>query len=138
MSDSKSLSNAEHAVVCESRLIYTCVDTPLLTVALLLDELKEVDNWFMLGTHLNVLPCELNKIKVTYAHEGVERCKMEMLQYWLDNAKTPSWKDIVGALEQLNMLQLVLRLTRKYVMRKSPATPGVFSCVHVCLCALCE
>ena len=41
-----------------------CVDTPLLTVAVLLEELKDVDDWYMLGVYLNVPVRELKKTQV--------------------------------------------------------------------------
>ena len=91
-------------------LFILCLDTPLLTVAVLLEELQEVDNWFMLGAYLNVPVSQLNKIQSTHAQDGVERCKLEMLQYWLDTTMTASWKDIARSLEHLNMLSLAARL----------------------------
>ena len=117
-------------------LLFLCVDTPLLTVAVLLEELKEVDDWYMLGAYLNVPVCELKKIKATHTQDGVERCKLEMLQYWLDTTMTLSWKDIARALEQLNMLKLAARLKLNY-LRTSPATTTtgvrVCLCVHACM-----
>ena len=79
-------------------------------MAVLLEELQEVDNWFMLGVYLNVPVSQLNKIQSVHAQDGVERCKLEMLQYWLDTTMTASWKDIARALEHLNMLSQAARL----------------------------
>ena len=112
------------------------VDTPLLTVAVLLQELQEVNDWYMLGAYLNVSVRELKKIQATYTQDGVERCKLEMLQYWLDTTMTASWKDIARALEQLNMLTLAARLKLKY-LRASPATAAEGVCVCVCVFQLC-
>ena len=42
-------------------LFILCVDTTILTVAVLLEELKEVDDWYMLGAYLNVPIRELKK-----------------------------------------------------------------------------
>ena len=36
-------------------------------MAVLLEELKEVDNWFMLGAYLNVPVSQLNKIQSTHS-----------------------------------------------------------------------
>ena len=82
-----------------------CVDTSLLTVAVLLVELKEVDNWFMLGAYLNVPIYLLKKIQSTHTQDGVERCKLEMLQFWLNNTMVATWKDIARALEHLNTVK---------------------------------
>ena len=40
--------------------------------------------------YLNVPVWELKKIKSTYTHDGVEMCKLEMLQFWLDTIMTAS------------------------------------------------
>ena len=101
-------------------------DTSLLTVSLLLEELKEVTDWYMLGAYLNVPVHELKKIEKK--HDEVERCKLEMLEYWRNSTITASWKDIARALEQLNMLKLAARLKSQYLW-----TPGV-GVVHVCVC----
>ena len=83
---------------------------------MLLEELKEVTNWYILGAYLNVPVHELDKIeKKINPQDGVERCKLEVLQYWLNTTITASWKDIARALEQLNMLTLAARLKSKYL-----------------------
>ena len=110
-----------------------CVDTPLLTVAVLLEELQEVHDWYMLGAYLNVPVYQLNKIQTTHTQDGVERCKLEMLQYWLDTTTTTrSWKEIARALEQLNMLTLAARLKSKYLWTSLLATTPD----SVCVCGL--
>ena len=109
------------------------VDTPLLTVSVLLEELQEVDDWYMLGAYLNVPVRELKKIKATHTQDGADRCKLEMLQYWLDTTMTASWKNIARALERLNMLTLAARLKLNY-LRTSPATTPEGVCLCVCVC----
>ena len=98
--------------------------TPL-TVRVLLEELREVDNWYMLGAYLSVRMNELKKIQSIHVHDGVERCKLEMLAYWLNTTMTASWKDVARALEKLEMLVLAAKVKSKYLW-----TPGV--CVCVC------
>ena len=117
-----------------NNIICVCVDTPLLTVAVLLEELKEVDNWYILGAYLNVPVYMLNKIQSTHTQDGVERCKLEMLQYWLHTNMTASWKDIARVLEQLDMLTLATRLKFKYLMTSPATTAENGVCVCVCVC----
>ena len=81
----------------------------------LLEELKEVTSWYMLGAYLNVPVHALEKIRSTHTHDGVERCKLEMLQYWLNTTMNASWKDVTRALEQLDMLTLAARLKSKFL-----------------------
>ena len=101
-------------------------------MAVLLEELREVDHWFMLGAFLNVPVPKLKKIAATHTQDGVERCKLEMLQYWLDTTMTASWRDIARALEQLNMLTLAARLKLKYLMTSLATTAE-----GVCVCSCC-
>ena len=90
-------------------------------MAELLEQLKEVTDWRMLGAYLNVPVHVLDKINIE--HDGVvEHCKMYILQYWLDTTMTASWEDIARALQQLNMLTLAERL-------KSTISAGVCVCV---------
>ena len=91
-------------------------DTQLLTVQSLLEELKEVDDWYLFGAYLGVPVYKLKKIQSTSEHRGVERCKLDMLQYWLNTTMTASWKDIARALEQLDKLTLAAKLKRKYLL----------------------
>ena len=88
-------------------------DTQLLTVQSLLEELKEVDDWYLFGAYLGVPVHKLNEIQSE--HKGVERCKLDMLQYWLNTTMTASWRDITRALGQMDKLTLAAKLKRKYL-----------------------
>ena len=91
------------------------VDNSLPTLQRLLEELRNVDNWFLLGIFLSVPVKQLQKIESLHRGE-VERCKIDMLQYWLDNNVTASWKDVVRALEQTNQLVLAETVKHKYLL----------------------
>ena len=91
------------------------VDNSLPTLQRLLEELRNVDNWFLLGIFLSVPVKQLQKIESLHRGE-VERCKIDMLQYWLDNNVTPSWKDVVRALEKTNQLVLAETVKHKYLL----------------------
>ena len=73
-----------------------------------MEELKEVTDWRLLGAYLNVPKHVLDKINTE--RSSVEHCKMEMLQYWLNNTTTSSWSDVARALEQISMSALAERL----------------------------
>ena len=91
------------------------VDNSHPTLQRLLEELKDVDNWFLLGIFLGVPVKQLQKIESLHRGE-TERCKIDMLQYWLDNNVTASWKDVVRALEQTNQLVLAETVKHKYLL----------------------
>ena len=116
-----------------------CADTPILTV--LLEELQEVTDWRMLGAYLDVPDHVLDMINTEQS--SVKGCKVEILQYWLDNTKSASWRDLATALERTNHLRLAVRLRLKYWrMPLSTVPDGVCVCVCVyvcmCVCAYCD
>ena len=53
---------------------------------MLLEDLKEVIDWRLLGAYLNVPKHMLDRINTEQS--SVEHCKLEMLQYWLDTTMT--------------------------------------------------
>lgn len=88
------------------------------TLQLVLKVLKDIDNWFVFGVKLGVLVKQFKKIKSSHL-EGdlLERCKIDMLQYWLDNSLSAlSWKDIVQALEETDQLVLAATAKHKYLL----------------------
>ena len=92
-----------------------CAGVSIPTFQRLLEELNDVDNWFLFGAFLGVPVKQLQKIESSHRGE-VERCKIEMLQYWLDNNVNASWKDVVRALEQTNQLVLAETVKHKYLL----------------------
>ena len=62
-------------------------------------ELKIVD-WYDLGIQLNVTPSKLRTISRENPTEA--RRLAEMLEYWLNNEKEPSWKKIITALQRVS------------------------------------
>ena len=76
------------------------------TLQQLLKSLKKLDNWFVFGVMLSVPVSQLKKIKSSYNQSDIELCKIDMLQYWLDNKLVPVWKDVILALEETDQLAL--------------------------------
>ena len=84
----------------------------------LLEELKEVDDWYLFGAYLGVPVYKLNEIQSE--HRGVERCKLHMLQHWLSTTTTASWSNTVNALELMDKLIMAGKLKQKYLWSKTP------------------
>ena len=101
--------------VCMCVCVCVCVDVPPPTLEQLLTELKKLDDWFVFGMMLNVPVSELRKIESSNPKGSVERCKIETLQYWLDNNVNASWKEVVRALEQTDQLVLAATVKQKYL-----------------------
>ena len=90
-------------------------DLPIPTLKELFEELKKVKKWFVLGVFLDVPVDQLEKIESSHQQKDLERCMIDMLQYWLDNKVSASWKDVVRALEQIDQLVLAATVKQKYL-----------------------
>ena len=78
----------------------------------------KLENWFLFGVVLNVPVSQLRKIK-SHHQKDSDRCKLELLQYWLDNALLPTWNEIVQALEQTDQLALAAQIKHDYLLSKA-------------------
>ena len=59
---------------------------------------------FLFGAMLGVPVSQLKKIELDHQTDS-DRCKLELLQYWLDNNLGPfTWNEIVQALEKTDQL----------------------------------
>ena len=93
-----------------------CAGTP--TLQQLLKALKKLDNWYVFGAILGVPISQLKKIK-SYHQSDIELCKIDMLQYWLDNKFVSKWSDVILALEETDQLALAAQIKHDYLW--SPA-----------------
>ena len=77
------------------------------TLQQLLKALKTLENWFVFGVILGVPVPQLKKIESSYTQRELERCKIDMLQCWLENKLVnATWNEVVQALEQTDQLVL--------------------------------
>ena len=93
---------------------HTHADVPGPTLLQLLDELEKLDNWFMFGTRLGVPVNQLRKIESSH-QLSIDRCKVDMLQYCLDNRVDISWVKIAETLEKTDQLALAAKIRQKYL-----------------------
>ena len=104
-----------------------CTDIPPPTLEELLKELKDLDaDWVVFGVLLGVPYSQLKEIELT--NKNVGRCKLETLQYWLNNKIDASWKKIVRALELSNQYVLASKVKKKYLWS------SIGECVNYELC----
>ena len=82
------------------------------SVHLLVSELSSVVDWFHLGVSLKLPVAELQKIEAD--HRKTDRCKIEMLDWWLRNTDLPTWSAIVMALKGIKMKALAQNIVIKY------------------------
>ena len=63
---------------------------------------------------LGVPVSQLKKIKLHHQKDS-DRCKLELLQYWLDNNSAPMWNVIVQALKETDQLALADQIKHDYL-----------------------
>ena len=99
------------------------------TLPLLLSKLLPVVEWEVLGLHLDIPKHELEKIRVQFFHEGVEKCKAEMLDLWLkrNNEENINWNVISDALRKMKgleeLVQEISQLTLSQEEREEKPKP---------------
>lgn len=94
---------------------------PTSSLSSFLSLLLQVVDWDILGLHLSIPKYELDKIRKQFHHEGVERCKAEMIHLWLTNYCTTEdvkeqWGLITDALDKMKGLQELAEQIQNHCM----------------------
>ena len=92
-------------------------DTSTPTLGQLSAELRDFENWYLLGLLLDVGKDALDSIKKSH-DTNIERC-IEMLQWWITNSKNPTWEAVQEALRNIGESALAAEIARKYDIRPS-------------------
>ena len=84
---------------------------------------------------LGVPVSQLKKIELDHQKDS-DRCKLELLQYWLNNTLDPTWNAIVQALEKTDQLALAAQIKHDHLL----LTKGILCrdiiiivCIIICL-----
>ena len=100
---------------------------PVPTLQAMLVHLSEVgSDWFVFGIALGVPISKLRSIEASHLKEGVKRCIVEMLQYWLDTTQAACWQQVTAALEQVDLINLASQVKHKYLWDQSAKPKGIF------------
>ena len=95
-------------------------DSSTPTLGQLSAELRDFENWYLLGLLLNVSKDALDSIEKSH-DTNIKRC-IEMLQCWIINCKDPTWEAVQEALRNIGESALAAAITRKYDIRPSSAS----------------
>ena len=95
-------------------LLYT--DIPAPTIFQLTTELIEMMDWYSLGVALRIHPNKLQEIQKLSPLEGIQRWRIDLLQYWLNSTPDASWNDIIVALKTIGHHTLSAKLREKYIL----------------------
>ena len=96
----------------------------------LLNALKKSEKWFLFGAMLGIPVFQLRKIESDHQKDS-DRCKLELLQYWLDNTLNPTWNEIVQALEKTGQLVLAAQIKHDYLWSASITEVEGMCVLHV-------
>ena len=66
----------------------------------ILKDTKEVRSWYPLGIQLGIGTSDLKRIEIYYAGHP-ERCKIEVIDFWLRNDPEPTWNKLAHAVEDM-------------------------------------
>ena len=83
------------------------------TLQELSNELKSVENWHLLGIKLGLHGYQLREIEQNYSRDG-QRCKTEVLDLWLRNAKNSTWEAIAEVLSLMKECVVADEIRKKY------------------------
>ena len=93
--------------------------TSLPTLSQLSAELRDFENWYLLGLQLNINKDTLDSIERTYNARARVRCCIEMVQHWINNSKNPSWDTIHEALRNIGESVIAENIAVKYNIQPS-------------------
>ena len=77
-------------------------------------ELTLVADWHQLGIKLGLQPARLRQIEKDHPGD-TERCKVEVVDVWLQSTPGASWRHIVTALTEMGNRSTAERVELKYV-----------------------
>ena len=92
-------------------------NTSVPTLTQLSTELKDLENWYLLGLQLNIGKDTLDSIEGSHDND-VRRC-IEMVQYWIKNSENLSWGAIHEALRNIGESVLAAKIAEKYHIQSS-------------------
>ena len=74
---------------------------------------------------LGVTGRDLHEIEESHPGDN-DRCKTEMLSIWLENATSPTWKDVADALHQMGEFSIALNMQSKYRSSSNETAAGMY------------
>ena len=83
-------------------------------VKLLVDAVRNVNDWHNLGLYLDLTMSQLKQIQSIHHTHGEERIKAEMFDVWLTSYPDASWHKLVTALNAINEKRVAKEVESRY------------------------
>ena len=90
-------------------------------VGKVLKELKDIIEWYSLGTYLEVASSALGVIAIE--NPTIKLRMIKMLEHWLRTGRGCSWRKLVEALYQMGQLAVADNIRRKHLSLTTPVLP---------------
>lgn len=100
------------------------------TLKALTNELKSVWNWYTLGVNLDLSYSLLKRIERSCLGDS-ERCRIEMLDHWLQNTTNPTWEAVIKALYLMDEHKVAKQILRKYMTSTTTTEGNCLYCTSV-------
>ena len=100
-------------------------DTSPPTLGQLSAELKDFENWYLLGLHLNISKDTLDSIEKLH-ETNVRRC-IKMIQHWLSSSNNPKWETVHEALRNICESVMAAKIAKKYHIHPCSISKEKFS-----------
>ena len=84
-----------------------------------------INDWYSLGVALMVPPSKLEEIQKSSPQDGIQRWRINLLQYWLNSTPDASWSMIVLALEKIGHRTLAASLRGKYCVLQTTSGTAI-------------
>ena len=91
--------------ICDSHVVplyFWSGENPAIPMTLkqILRDTKEVTNWFSLGIQLDIETSDLKRIERQFGGD-TERCKIEVIHFWLHHNPEPTWSKLALAVHDM-------------------------------------
>ena len=99
-----------------------------ISVVLLVDAVRNVNDWHNLGLYLHLEVAKLEEIGITYNAHGVGRIKAELFKAWLKSNPDTPWDKLVAALNSIGEKSVATEVESKYC-KQLPGILEYFICM---------
>ena len=77
--------------------------------------MKDITDWHVLGVYLRIPKNKLDVIKAQHQSQGIDKCKLEVLEAWLRENPDASWKQLIDVLTLMDKNTLAALLEERYL-----------------------
>ena len=109
------------------------ISDPTLTQKNILNAIKDVADWKLLGIQLGIKGSKLQEIDANNSGQ-IANCRLDLINYWLDSDVSASWQELITALKEIDEHVLAEEIRALYY----PQNEGTCITLHwECIDSIC-